>query len=402
MWARSTSVRPTWRARSASGAVSCRRQIRVSHEATNAEAMAASAEPAGPAAWKSASRWVASTWMVPWARDSRRSESTLATRAGTCNDRHSSSRMIIRAGPGSSIAAWPQEETQAKIIATVSSPRSATRDRSTAWIGAPKSGNTVVGPSNSPPRAPRTIPPSASVTGRIISRSSPAESPRTRSSRAMPVVGSRSTAQTLGIVGLAWQRAPPSAAWPAPAPSGRLVSPPEASSIASDTELSSVGVSALPSRVAASEHTRTSRRRWISASLSPSCAGSAGSRSPSGPASRGFSRPGSPGSELDRLGAQRPGQRRVLVLQVAGDERAHPVGHQPQRQGLDGGGLADAWLAGDDEVGVADQPGCQPRQRMAGERGPGQAVDSRPARSRPARSPPPSRPSRAPRGPASR
>jgi hypothetical protein len=223
MWARSTSVRLTWRARSASGAVSWRRQMRVSHEATNAEAMAASAEPAGPAAWKSASRWVASTWMVPWARDSRRSESALATRAGTCNDRHSSSRMIIRAGPGSSIAAWPQEETQAKIIATVSSPRSATRDRSTAWIGAPKSGNTVVGPSNSPPRAPRTIPPSASVTGRIISRSSPAESPRTRSSRAMPVVGSRSTAQTWGIVGVGWPgsvlpRAPPGQ--PPPPPGG--------------------------------------------------------------------------------------------------------------------------------------------------------------------------------------
>ena len=32
------------------------------------------------------------------------------------------------------------------------------------------------------------------------------------------------------------------------------------------------------------------------------------------------------GAELDRLGAQRAGQRRVLVLQVAGDERADPVG----------------------------------------------------------------------------
>jgi hypothetical protein len=233
--------------------------------------------------------------MVPWARDSRRSESALATRAGTRKERHSSSRMIIRAGPGSSIAAWPQEETQAKIIATVPSPRSASRDRSTVWIGAPKSGNTVVGPSNSPPSTPRTIPPSASVTGRIISRSAPALSPRIRSSRAMVAVGSRRAAHTWGIVGLTRQRAPPSAAWPAPAPSGRLVSPPEASSIASDTALSSVGVSARPSRVAAREHSRTSRRRWISASCSPSAAEPAGRCSPSGPASSGFSRPGSPG-----------------------------------------------------------------------------------------------------------
>ncbi len=65
--------------------------------------------------------------------------------------------------------------------------------------------------------------------------------------------------------------------------------------MASDTALSSVGVSARPSRIAASEHSSTSRRRWTSASRSPSAAASAGSCSPSGPASSGFSLPASPG-----------------------------------------------------------------------------------------------------------
>jgi hypothetical protein len=46
---------------------------------------------------------------------------------------------------------------------------------------------------------------------------------------------------------------------------------------------------------------------------------------------------GEPGAELDRLGAERAGQRRVLVLQVTGDEGPHPVRHEPQRQRLDRG-----------------------------------------------------------------
>ncbi len=135
-------------------------------------AIAASAVPAAPAASKSASRWVASTWMVPCARDSRRSESILRIIAGIRRARHSSSRMTIRTGPpGSSMAACPHEDTQARVIATVSSPRPAIRDRSTVWIGAVKSGRTVVGPSNRPDRLPATMLPSASAAGRIISRS---------------------------------------------------------------------------------------------------------------------------------------------------------------------------------------------------------------------------------------
>jgi hypothetical protein len=230
MCSHSTSVRPIWVASCVSEPVSWRRHTRVSHEAIRLAAITEAAEPGGPAASKSARRWVARTWMVPCARDSRRSESTLATRAGMRNERHSSSRTIIRAGPGTSIAACAQEETHARIIATTSSPRSAILDRSTVWIGAAKSGATVVCASNRPLSAPRTMPPSASVTGRAISRSSATESFRTRSSRAMPGDGSRSTAQTpgmVGVVGLAWP-APPSTR-PAPSPSGQAVACPEAS-----------------------------------------------------------------------------------------------------------------------------------------------------------------------------
>lgn len=56
--------------------------------------------------------------------------------------------------------------------------------------------------------------------------------------------------------------------------------------------------------------------------------------------------PRQPRPELGRLGADGAGQGRVLVLQVPAHERPHPVRHQPQRQGLDQGGLARAGQPG--------------------------------------------------------
>jgi hypothetical protein len=65
MCAHSVSVRPICSLVAASGAVSCRRQMRVSQDAIRLDAIAASADPASPAASKSASRCVARTWIVP-------------------------------------------------------------------------------------------------------------------------------------------------------------------------------------------------------------------------------------------------------------------------------------------------------------------------------------------------
>ena len=110
-------------------------------------------------------------------------------------------------------------------MATVSSGRRLSRDRSTVWIGAAKSSWTVVGPSNRPDSEPRTMLPSASAAGRIISRSSPVLLPGTRSSRAISGSGSRSRFHTCGMVGLA--RRAPQFAWPAASP-GPPVGGPEA------------------------------------------------------------------------------------------------------------------------------------------------------------------------------
>ena len=211
MCAHSVSVSPMISLVIASGWVSWARQTRMSQEEIRLRAIAASSLPAVPTASKSASRWVASTWIVPCARDSRRSESILRTMAGIRIDRHSSSRTIMRTGPPSaSIAAWPQDDTQARVIATVSSPRPSIRDRSTVWIGASKSGRTVVGPSNSPDREPVTMLPSASVSGLIMSRSSSTPCWRTRSSRAISGTGPAAAARPAGSSGqpASWRRRP--------------------------------------------------------------------------------------------------------------------------------------------------------------------------------------------------
>ena len=68
------------------------------------------------------------------------------------------------------------------------------------------------------------------------------------------------------------------------------------------------------------------RRRWISASRSASCPGSARQVLAQRAGVERVEPARQAGAELDRLGAQRAGQRRVLVLQVAGDERPDAVG----------------------------------------------------------------------------
>ena len=233
------------------------------------------------------------------------------------SDRHSSSRMIIRAGPGWSIAACAHDDTQARIIAMVSSPRSAIRDRSTVWIGAVKSGRTVVQASKSPASAPRTMPPSASVTGRIISRSSSTESRRTRSSRAISVVGSRSTVHTAGWWG--WPGGSPSYL-ASPSPSGPRPRGPEASSIASDTAASSVGVSGRPSRMATSDAMSTQSAAVDLGELLGQPCRVGGQSLAERPGVQRVQSVRQSGTELDGPRAQRAGQRLVLVLQVADDE----------------------------------------------------------------------------------
>ena len=101
---------------------------------------------------------------------------------------------------------------------------------------------------------------------------------------------------------------------------------PEACLIARQIAASSVGVRSRPRRMTSSEDSRVMRRRWISSSRSRSCSGSAGRFDAERPGVQRVEPGCQPGSELDRLDAERSGQRRVLVLDVAEDERLDAVG----------------------------------------------------------------------------
>ena len=85
---------------------------------------------------------------------------------------------------------------------------------------------------------------------------------------------------------------------------------------------------------------------------------------------------GHPDAEGEGLHADGPAELFVLVLDVAGDEGAHAEVHEPEQDRLDGGGLAGAGLAEEDQVGVGDDLGQHPPDRVDAEPGPGRGGDA--------------------------